>query len=298
MIGMHGKVSSGLAVDNADVLIAIGARFSDRVATKPTDFAKSATIIHIDIDRTEIDKNVPSQMKLLGDVGKALARLIPQIKPCDRTEWLAQVNAWRAQDLVPAPCEDHLRPYQLIRAISDKLGPEGVLVTDVGQHQMWAAQYADRSRPRSFLTSGGLGTMGFGYGAAVGAQVGCPDRRVVLVTGDGSFHMNLNELATAVSENLPVVTVVFNNGVLGMVRQWQTLFYDKRYSCTSPERKTDFVKLAEAFGAKGLPAEFSACLEEAFLHDGPSVIDCRVDKDEMVLPMIATGKTIKEVLVC
>jgi acetolactate synthase-1/2/3 large subunit len=167
---------------------------------------------------------------------------------------------------------------------------------------MWAAQYAPRSRARSFLPSGGLGTMGFGYGAAIGAQFGCPDRRVVLITGDGSFHMDLNELCTAVSYNLPIVTIVVNNRVLGMVRQWQKLFYCNRYSSTDPERKTDFVKIAEAFGAKGLrattPAELQACLDEAFAYPGPSVIDCPIDKDEMVWPMIATGKTIKEVLVC
>ncbi|MEG2174212.1 MAG: biosynthetic-type acetolactate synthase large subunit [Oscillospiraceae bacterium] len=300
LIGMHGNISSGLAVDAADALVVIGARFSDRVATCPTDFAKSAKIVQIDIDASEINKNLHIDYSLVGDVKTVLAALLPLVHPNERREWRAQIDTWREKDFHPSSSDGFLHPHQVIDILSEQVGEDAIIVTDVGQHQMWAAQYCKRTRPRSFLTSGGLGTMGFGYGAAIGAQVGCPDRRVVHITGDGSFHMNCNELCTSVSNNLPIITVIMNNGVLGMVRQWQTLFYDKRYSNTSLHRKTDFVKLAEAFGALGFRAstvdEFTTCMQKALASGRPAVIDCAIDPDEMVFPMIASGATIRDVL--
>lgn len=299
MIGMHGAVSSGLAVENADLLITIGARFSDRVATKPSAFAGQAKIIQIDIDRSEINKNIHIDQSVVGDVGEVLTALLPHIRPARHEKWRAQVDEWHAQDERPTSNGHPLQPHQIIGTLSEIAGEDAIIVTDVGQHQMWAAQYCRRTRPRSFVTSGGLGTMGFGYGAAVGAQLAFPERRVIHITGDGSFHMNLNELCTGVSYNLPIVTVVMNNGVLGMVRQWQTLFYDKRYFSTSPERKTDYVKLAEAFGALGFrattPAEFEDCFTRALASGKTCVIDCVIDQDEMVMPMIPGGATIHEV---
>ena len=204
-------------------------------------------------------------------------------------------------DYRPKDNDAILRPHQLMRKINELLDENDIIATDVGQHQMWAAQFTGRRKPRTFLTSGGLGTMGYGYGAAIGAQVGMPDRQVVHITGDGSFHMNLQEMCTAVSNNLPVITVVVNNEVLGMVYQWQTSFYGKRYSNTDPHRKTDFVKLAEAFGAKGLRCDtlagFEACMKEAMATEGPVLIDARIDKEERVLPFIPGGETVRNVII-
>ncbi len=300
MIGMHGNVSAGLAVDGADLLIVIGARFSDRVATKPSDFAKRAKIVQIDIDRSEINKNIHIDYSVVGDVGRVLDALLPLIEATTHPAWQEQITLWRREDVAPpASAQDgRLHPYDIIHAIAELAGEDAIIVTDVGQHQMWAAQYCGRTQPRSFLTSGGLGTMGFGYGAAIGAQVAFPRRRVIHITGDGCFHMNLNELCTSVSYDLPIITVVLNNGVLGMVRQWQTLFYDHRYSSTSLHRKTDFAAVAEAFGAKGYHADTAEEFRERFskaLGSGmPCVIECRIDEDEMVMPMIPGGATVRE----
>ncbi|HWP51704.1 MAG TPA: biosynthetic-type acetolactate synthase large subunit [Clostridia bacterium] len=300
MIGMHGNISSALAVSNADVLVVIGARFSDRVATNPAQFAADAKIIHIDIDCSEMNKNVMVDHFITGDVGAVLDALLPLIEKNDHPEWLEQINAWRKQDQKPQFRNEALCPSDMMTLICDIAGEDAIIVTDVGQHQMWAAQYCKRTRPRSFLTSGGLGTMGFGYGAACGAQVAFPGRRVVHITGDGCFHMNLNELCTSVSYNLPIVTVVMNNRVLGMVRQWQTLFYGNRYAATDPERKTDFAAVADAFGAKGYHADtiagFEACFKEALASGRTCVIDCLIDKDEMVMPMIPGGASVKEAI--
>ncbi len=303
MVGMHGKVSSGFAVDKADLVLALGARFSDRVATDPNAFAPEAKIIHVDIDAAEINKNMATDDSLVTDAKTFLEGVLPYIEAREHKEWMAQIEDWKQNmDYRPADDDSVLKPHQIIGTIADLAGDDAIIVTDVGQHQMWAAQYGRRSHPRAFLTSGGLGTMGFGYGAAIGAKVGKPDHPVIHITGDGSFHMNLQELCTTVSYDLPVITVVLNNQVLGMVRQWQTMFYGKRYSATDPHRKTDFVKLAEAFGGHGARctnlAEFKAAFQKALdTKNGPTVIDCVIDHDERVLPMIPAGKSVRNIVI-
>ena len=303
LIGMHGWVSAGRAVDNADLVIALGTRFSDRVATKMGDFASAAKVVQVDIDESEVNKNIAVEHSVIGDVHDVLEAILPLIDHADHTPWKEQIASWKERmDYKPKDNDAVLRPHQLMKKIDELIGKDDIVATDVGQHQMWAAQFTGRSKPRTFLTSGGLGTMGFGYGAAIGAQVGEPDKRVVYVTGDGSFHMNLQEMCTAVSNNLPVITVVVNNSVLGMVYQWQTSFYGKRYSNTDPHRKTDFVKLAEAFGAKGLRCDtlagFEACMKEALATtDGPVLIDAHIDKTERVLPFIPGGETVRNVII-
>ena len=302
MVGMHGKVSAGFAIDKADLVIALGARFSDRVATDPNRFAPEAKIIHVDIDAAEINKNMATDDSIVSDAKTFLEGVLPFIKENKHPAWMAQIAEWKEKlDYRPKDDDSKLRPHQVVGAIADIAGDDAVIVTDVGQHQMWAAQYCRRSHPRQFLTSGGLGTMGYGYGAAIGAQVGCPDKKIVHITGDGSFHMNLNECCTAVSNQLPVVTVIMNNSVLGMVYQWQTMFYDKHYAATTPHRKTDFVKLAEAFGARGVRctnlAEFKTALTEALAADGPTLIDCVIDCEERVLPMVPAGKSVRDYVI-
>ena len=303
LIGMHGWVSAGRAVDNADLVIALGTRFSDRVATKMGDFASAAKVVQVDIDESEVNKNIAVEHSVIGDVHDVLEAILPLIDHADHTPWKEQIASWKERmDYKPKDNDAVLRPHQLMKKIDELIGKDDIVATDVGQHQMWAAQFTGRSKPRTFLTSGGLGTMGFGYGAAIGAQVGEPDKRVVHVTGDGSFHMNLQEMCTAVSNNLPVITVVVNNSVLGMVYQWQTSFYGKRYSNTDPHRKTDCVKLAEAFGAKGLRCDtlagFEACMKEALATtDGPVLIDAHIDKTERVLPFIPGGETVRNVII-
>ena len=301
LLGMHGCYTANKAIDEADLVIAVGTRFSDRVALNPDAFAKRAKIIQIDIDPSELGKNVDIDLSLIGDASYVLQAILPHVKEAKHTDWMDQIHAWQAMDYKPVDSDTELKPHQIINEICEQAGPEAVYVTDVGQHQMWAAQYLHHTKSRGFLTSGGLGTMGFGYGAAIGAQMALGrDARVVMLTGDGSFHMNLNEGCTAVSYDLPIITVIFNNQVLGMVRQWQTTFYEKRYSDTDPHRKTDFVKLAEAFGAKGYrattPAEFKVAFTDAMKQQGPSWIDCRIDKDEKVLPMIPGGGTIEDII--
>ena len=301
LLGMHGCYTANKAIDEADLVIAVGTRFSDRVALNPDAFAKRAKIIQIDIDPSELGKNVDIDLSLTGDASYVLQAILPHVKEAKHADWMDQIHAWQAMDYKPVDSDTELKPHQIINEICEQAGPEAVYVTDVGQHQMWAAQYLHHTKSRGFLTSGGLGTMGFGYGAAIGAQMALGrDARVVMLTGDGSFHMNLNEGCTAVSYDLPIITVIFNNQVLGMVRQWQTTFYEKRYSDTDPHRKTDFVKLAEAFGAKGYrattPAEFKAAFTDAMKQQGPSWIDCRIGKDEKVLPMIPGGGTIEDII--
>ena len=301
MVGMHGCYTSNRAVADCDVLIAVGTRFSDRVALNPKTFAKNATIIQIDIDPSELGKNVDVDLSLTGDASYILQAILPYVEKTEHKLWMEQIRGWQKNDYKPADSDTELKPHQIIDEICNQAGPEAVYVTDVGQHQMWAAQYLHHTKSRGFLTSGGLGTMGFGYGAAIGAQMALGrDARVVMLTGDGSFHMNLNEACTAVSYDLPIITVIFNNQVLGMVRQWQTTFYEKRYSDTDPHRKTDFVKLAEGFGAKGYraatPAEFKAAFADAMKQKGPSWIDCRIGKDEKVLPMIPGGGTVNDII--
>lgn len=322
MQGMHGHYASSVAEDESDLVIALGARFSDRATGNKARFAKNFKIIHIDIDGAELHKNIPSDIALNGDIKDALERLTAIVQEKKHPEWFARINELRDEenrrtasavankyskncenctqscDKSGIPADDRMNPFEIIDIVSAYAG-DAVVVTDVGQHQMWAAQRYPLKAPRTFLTSGGLGTMGFGMGAAIGAA-SVSGKHSLLFTGDGSFGMNLNELATAVSMNLPLVVVIMNNGVLGMVRQWQTLFFDKHYSNTTLNRKTDFVKLAEAFGAKGARVytkdELEKTAEEAFAYNGTFVIDCAVDCNEFVLPMLPPGGSIDDII--
>ena len=301
MIGMHGTVSADWAVERSDLLLCIGARFSDRVATNTGHFAPGARIIHVDIDAAEINKNIDTTFSVVSDAKTFLEKVLPYIKENKHTAWLTQIAEWRQKlDYRAKDDESVIHPHQLLRTVTEETPEDTIIATDVGQHQLWSAQYNGRRHPRQFLTSGGLGTMGFGYGAAVGAQIAFPGRTVVHITGDGSFHMNLNEICTAVSYKLPVITIIMNNRVLGNVRQWQTMFYGGRYSQTDPHRKTDYVKLADAFGAVGYRAtniaELREALRKAQQSEGPVLIDCQIDKDERVLPMIPAGGTIDDLV--
>ena len=301
LLGMHGCYAANKAIDEADLVIAVGTRFSDRVALNPDSFAKRAKIIQIDIDPSELGKNVDVDLSLTGDASYILQAILPYVEKTEHKLWMEQIRGWQKNDYKPVDSDTELKPHQIIDEICNQAGPEAVYVTDVGQHQMWAAQYLHHTKSRGFLTSGGLGTMGFGYGAAIGAQMALGrDARVVMLTGDGSFHMNLNEICTAVSYNLPVITIIMNNRVLGNVRQWQTMFYGSRYSQTDPHRKTDYVKLADAFGARGFRvsniAELRDALREAMKRTGPVLIDAQIDKDERVLPMIPAGGTVDDLV--
>ncbi len=300
LVGMHGSLVTNKAIDEADLLIAVGTRFSDRVALNTERFAKKAKVVQIDIDLSEINKNVMVDAYLTGDVKAILTALLPLVKSADRSAWIETLETYKKEDYIPQDDPDRITPHELVRAICAGTDKETVYVTDVGQHQMWAAQYIHHTGARNFLTSGGLGTMGYGYGAAIGAQFAFPEKRVVHITGDGSFHMNLNEACTAVSNNLPIITVIFDNRVLGMVRQWQTCFYGKRYSQTDPERQTDFVRVIEGFGGKGYRAstlaEFKAAYKQAQQDNCPVWIDCTIDKDDRVLPLIPAGKTVDDII--
>ena len=301
MLGMHGSIAANRAIDRADLIIALGARFSDRVALNPNRFGKKANKIQIDIDASELNKNVQLDIGVTADVKEFLRALMPHLKQKDHHEWVTQSTEWRKKTGDIKSQDAQLHPSEIIESVCNLTDKETIYVTDVGQHQMWAAQYLHHEHTSHFLTSGGLGTMGYGYGAAIGAQVGCPDKRVIHFTGDGSFHMNLNECCTAVSEKLPVITIIMNNQVLGMVYQWQTAFYGSRYSSTDPGRATNFPKLAEAFGAKGYsaatPQEFEEVFKKALQEDGPVWIDCAIAKNERVLPMIPSGGTIEDMII-
>lgn len=301
LVGMHGSVAANRAIDQADLVIALGARFSDRVALNPNKFARHAKIVQIDIDKSEINKNIAVEKCCIGDVKEFLTRALPYIEERKHPEWHERVANWRKKERVVKTPNCKLHPKEIIDRVCDMTDENTIYVTDVGQHQMWAAQYIKHNKAKKFITSGGLGTMGFGYGAAIGAKMGCPEDRVIHITGDGSFHMNLNEACTAVSQNLPIITVIMNNRVLGMVYQWQTIFYENRYSNTTPERKTDFVKLIEGFGGQGYraetPEEFEEAMAKALKADGPVWIDCMISKEERVLPMIPGGQTIEEAII-
>ena len=301
MLGMHGSIAANRAIDRADLIIALGARFSDRVALNPSRFGKKANKIQIDIDASELNKNVQLDIGVTADVKEFLRALMPHLKQKDHHEWVTQSTEWRKKTGDIKSQDAQLHPSEIIESVCNLTDKETIYVTDVGQHQMWAAQYLHHEHTSHFLTSGGLGTMGYGYGAAIGAQVGCPDKRVIHFTGDGSFHMNLNECCTAVSEKLPVITIIMNNQVLGMVYQWQTAFYGSRYSSTDPGRATNFPKLAEAFGAKGYsastPQEFEEVFKKALQENGPVWIDCAIAKNERVLPMIPSGGTIEDMII-
>lgn len=300
LVGMHGCRTSNLALDHADVILAAGTRFSDRVASVPDEFGRRARIIQIDIDPSEVNKNVMVDFSLVGDVKDVLQALLPRIQHTEHKEWMETIARWKEEDYRPEDSDTVLKPHQVIRKLCEMAGEDAIFVTDVGQHQMWAAQYVRHLKSRHFISSGGLGTMGFGYGAAIGTQIACPHARVIHITGDGSFHMNLNEACTAVSYQLPIITIILDNRVLGMVRQWQTSFYGQRYSCTTLDRRTDYAKVAEGFGARGFQcenmAEFENALSEALKCTGPVWIACSIDRDEKVLPMIPGGCTCDSII--
>ncbi len=302
MVGMHGTPTANMATRECDTLIAVGARFSDRVAGNRTSFAAKAKIIHIDIDSSEISKNVAADIGLVGDVGEVLASLNAGAEKTRDEQWIHQILSHKARNPLPVGADNKVTPHAIIGELRKLLPPDAIVATDVGQHQMFTAQYFQFSQPRTFISSCGLGTMGYGMGAAIGAKLGNPQRQVVLITGDGCFHMNMAELAVAVTQRIPLVVLIMNNRVLGMVHQWQTLFYKKRYAFTEMDRKTDYVKLAEAFGATGFrierPEDIRPTLERAFSVGGPCVIDCPVHFSERVYPIIPPGGSNKDMIYC
>ena len=297
MLGMHGTKASNFGVSECDLLVVMGARFSDRVTGNTEKFAKNAKIIQLDIDPVEINKNVLITEEIIGDLKDVLKTLNKRLKQQNHAEWLEKIQGYKEK----YPLKYHpnvLSGPFLVEEIYRQTNGEALIVTEVGQHQMWAAQYYKYTKPRTLLTSGGLGTMGYGLGAALGAKTGCPDKIVVNIAGDGCFRMNMNESATAVRHNIPIIQVVVNNHVLGMVRQWQDLFYDERYSATVLRDAVDFVKLAEAMGAEGMRAvsqeEFKEAFSKALTLNRPVVIDCQIDSDDKVWPMVAPGAAISE----
>ena len=304
MQGMHGHYASSMAQNEADLILAVGVRFSDRATGNVSKFAKKSKIIQLDPDSAEVNKNVRVNLGLVGDVEDSFKRIAKKCEANDKPDWLRRVDELKKEEKgfeeqIAAAATAPLTPKRVFDIINENKLPATITATDVGQHQMWAAQYSTFDRPRRIVSSGGLGTMGFGLGAAIGAYVATKDP-VVLITGDGSFGMNLNELATAVTYKIPVVIVLMNNGVLGMVRQWQTLFFGQRYSQTVLSRKTDFVALAKAFGADGYLAETEVEFKKAFTQavkaNKPVVIDVRIDKDELVLPMLPPGGAIDDII--
>ena len=299
MLGMHGARSTNFILQEADLLIVLGARFDDRAIGKTEQFCPNAKIIHVDIDRAELGKIKQPHVAIQGDVAEVLAQLNPQIEAQPREEWRQLVADLQREFPCAIPQEsDPLSHYGLINAVAACVDDEAIITTDVGQHQMWTAQAYPLNRPRQWLTSGGLGTMGFGLGAAIGAQVSHPDKVVLHITGDGGFRMNCNELATEQYYNLPIINIVFNNGTLGMVRQWQTLIYDKHYEATTLDRAPDFVKLAEAYGLSGRRVrnqqELEEAIQEALQCGHGYIIDCMIDIDEKVRPMVGGGSHITE----
>lgn len=300
MIGMHGTKTSNIAVTECDLLIAIGARFSDRVISKIERFAPNAKIIHIDIDAAEVNKNICTECHIIGDVKEVLKILNTKIIERDRSRWLEYISVLKEKYKLGYDSEN-LTPQYILNKIYEIGGDDAIIATEVGQHQIWTAQYYKFTRPHTLISSGGLGTMGFGLGASIGAQIAKPEKRVFNIAGDGSFRMNLNELATAVEYNLPIIVVIMNNHVLGMVRQWQSMFYDKRFSHTNLDRKTDFVKLAEAFGACAFnltkKEDTEEILKKALALKRPVVINCEIDKDLKVWPMVPPGAALEDVIV-
>lgn len=299
MIGMHGTKASNISATKCDLFIALGARFSDRVISNPENLS-NAKILHIDVDPAEINKNIKVDLSVVGDLKLVLQRILPHINEKKNKEWIEHVEYLKTLNAYKKEEEEKLTPEYFFEVLNKLNQGNLIISTEVGQHQMWTAQYFKFNAPRRLITSGGLGTMGFGLGASIGAQLGKPDCKVINIAGDGSFMMNCNELATAVKNNLPIVVVIMNNNVLGMVRQWQTLFFDGRYSNTTLDRKTDLVKLAEAFGAEGYRVtekdELEGVLEKALKSKGPVVIDYVIDNDKKVFPMVAPGAPINQII--
>lgn len=297
MLGMHGTKTSNYGVSECDLLVVLGSRFSDRVTGNTETFAKNAKILQIDIDPVEINKNVIVTEEIVGDIREVLKIINRNLKQQDHSEWLKKIQQYKEKYPLKYHTDALTGPF-VVEEIYRQTKGDALIVTEVGQHQMWAAQYYRFTKPRTLLTSGGLGTMGYGLGAAMGAKVGCPEKTVVNIAGDGCLRMNMNELATAVRHNIPVIEVVINNHVLGMVRQWQDLFYDERYSATVLRDAVDFVKMAEAMGAEGIRAESQEEFREAFAKaltlNKPVLIDCQIDSDDKVWPMVAPGADIKE----
>jgi len=299
MIGMHGSKASNILASKCDLLICLGARFNDRVISNQKHI-KNAKVVHIDVDPAEINKNIKADAFIIGDLKIVLQRLIPLLKEKKDEEWLEKVEELKSLNVIKDTDTGELTPEFLFKKLDEFDDGNFIITTEVGQHQMWAAKYYKFRKPRSFISSGGLGTMGYGLGAAIGAQVALKDRRVINIAGDGSFGMNCNELVTAVKNNLPIIVIIFNNNSLGMVRQWQSLFYEERYSYTTLNRATDFVKLAEAFGGRGYRVfrkeDLKDVLTQALENKGPVVIDYVVDNDRKVFPMVAPGAAIDEII--
>ena len=297
MLGMHGTKYANFGVTHCDLLIAIGTRFSDRVFGNAAKFAQNAKVLQIDVDPAEIDKNIRTTASVIGDVKEVLKRLNPMIGQYDHKEWVEHIEELKLKFPLKYNLDGLTGPY-VVEEIYRVTKGDAIITTEVGQHQMWAAQYYKYSKPRQLLTSGGLGTMGYGLGAALGAKTARPDKTVINIAGDGCFRMNMNELATASRYNIPVIEVVINNHVLGMVRQWQTLFYGGRYSATVLNDKVDFVKVAEALGCKGIRVtkkeEVGPALEEAIAYGGPVLLDCQIDCDDKVFPMVPAGAAIED----
>jgi len=307
MLGMHGTRAANYAMDEADLICAIGARFDDRITGKLSEFAPRAKFIHIDVDPAEISKNVPAHIPIVGDARNVLAKLLIEYRalgadPARLEDWWTRIGGWQAKH--PLAYEDssdsEIKPQYMIQAVYEATGGDAIITSDVGQHQMWAAQYFHFNKPRRWINSGGLGTMGFGVPAAMGAAVGCPDDLVVCIAGDGSVQMNIQELATCAQEKIPVKILIMNNGYLGMVRQWQELFWDKRYSQVDTGQFPDFVKLADAYGATGLRLQdkhtLVADLREALAIEGPVMVDVRVTREENTYPMIPAGQAAREMV--
>jgi len=301
MLGMHGTAYANFAVTESDVLVAIGARFDDRITGKIDEFAPHAKIIHIDIDPASISKSIRVDIPVVGDAKNILQELNKHIHLVERKEWFDKIKQWKEKNPLSYNNSGNvIKPQYVIEQICDAAKGNAIITTEVGQNQMWAAQYFTFTQPRTFLSSGGLGTMGYGFPAAIGAQLGCPDKLVVDIAGDGSIQMNIQELSTVARLNIPVKIAILNNGYLGMVRQWQELFYNKRYSSVNLNGNPDFVKLAEAYGAKGFLVEkkedVHPTIEKAFSIKGPVVMDFRVDPNENVFPMVPAGQAIHRMI--
>ena len=304
---MHGTRTANYAMDEADLIVALGARFDDRITGKLSEFAPRAKFIHIDVDPAEISKNVPAHIPIVGDLGNILPRLTSEYRaqgadPQRLDEWWSRIHQW--QERYPLAYEDssdsEIRPQYMVQALQQAIDGDAIVTSDVGQHQMWAAQYFNFANPRRWINSGGLGTMGFGLPAAMGAKVGCPDQTVVCIAGDGSIQMNAQELATCAQNGIAIKVFIMNNGYLGMVRQWQELFWDKRYSQVDTGQWPDFVKLAEAYGATGFRfADKHTLVEDmraALATDGPVVVDVSVTREENVFPMIPAGQAARDMV--